>query len=252
MEQHVSALLIGQHQAETFCSINHIVSCVDSYYLINRLEHNRMSNLNIEGYFLSFRQQASRNLWPYMEFRFHNAFQIFDAEERFLLLYIFMVENFFLNISKSCHRSHGELQRTACDTRAVCCVDLIHSKQTVLFVSTAVIRVIMLLFQLSLVLLTTRRIRSQASSFGIATRCGLDVSVFESVSERDFPYPSIRALRPTHPPVQWVPSLFPGCKKHRVWRRQTNASSAKVKNEWIYISAPPLCWYGMLRGDLYL
>ena len=68
--------------------------------------------------------------------------------------------------------------------------------------------------QLSLVLLT--RIRNQASSVDIATLCGLDVSGFESVSERDFPYPSIGAVRPTQPPVQWVLIFFPGCKAHRV------------------------------------
>jgi hypothetical protein len=61
----------------------------------------------------------------------HNVLQIVDTEERHLLLYMFMAENLFFNIPKSCHQSRGELQWAACDTRAMCCVDLIHSKQTV-------------------------------------------------------------------------------------------------------------------------
>ena len=42
----------------------------------------------------------------------------------------------------------------------------------------------------------------------IANRYGLDGPGIESW--RDFPHPSRPALRPTQPPIQWVPGLFPG------------------------------------------
>ena len=45
------------------------------------------------------------------------------------------------------------------------------------------------------------------SSVGIATSYGLDGPGIESRWGRDFPHPSIPALEPTQPPVQWVPAL---------------------------------------------
>ena len=48
------------------------------------------------------------------------------------------------------------------------------------------------------------------SSVGIVTGYGLDGSGIESRCRRDFPHPSRVALRPTQPPVQWVPGLSQG------------------------------------------
>jgi len=48
------------------------------------------------------------------------------------------------------------------------------------------------------------------SSFGIATRYGLDGPGIESRWGRDFPHPSRLALGPTLPPIRWVPGLSRG------------------------------------------
>jgi hypothetical protein len=49
------------------------------------------------------------------------------------------------------------------------------------------------------------------SAVGIATRYGLDGLGIESRWGRDFPLPARPALRPTQPPIQWVPrAKWPG------------------------------------------
>jgi len=48
------------------------------------------------------------------------------------------------------------------------------------------------------------------SIVGIATAYGLDGPGIESRCGRDFAHLSISALRPTQPPVQWVPGLSRG------------------------------------------
>jgi hypothetical protein len=48
------------------------------------------------------------------------------------------------------------------------------------------------------------------SSVGIATAYGLDGPEIESRWGRDLPHLSRPVLRPTQPPVQWVPGLSLG------------------------------------------
>ena len=48
------------------------------------------------------------------------------------------------------------------------------------------------------------------SEVGIATAYGLDGPGIESRWGRDFPHLSRPTLRPTQPPVQWVPDLSRG------------------------------------------
>jgi hypothetical protein len=55
------------------------------------------------------------------------------------------------------------------------------------------------------------------SSVGIATRYGLDGPGIESRCGRDFSHSYRPALRPTQPPIQWVPGLFPGSKAGGAW-----------------------------------
>ena len=45
---------------------------------------------------------------------------------------------------------------------------------------------------------------------GIVTRYGLEGSEIEFRWGRNFPHPSRPALRPTQPPIQWVPGLSLG------------------------------------------
>ena len=57
---------------------------------------------------------------------------------------------------------------------------------------------------------TVTLVRGPGSSVGIATAYGLDDPGIESRWGRDFLHLSIPFLRPTQPPVQWVPGLSRG------------------------------------------
>jgi hypothetical protein len=56
------------------------------------------------------------------------------------------------------------------------------------------------------------------SSVDIATRYGIGGPGIESRWWRDFPHLSRPALKPTQPPLQWVPGIFPGGKAARGWQ----------------------------------
>ena len=55
------------------------------------------------------------------------------------------------------------------------------------------------------------------SVVGVVTRYVLDVSEFESLLGRDFPYPSRPALGSTQPSLKWVADHFPGVKVAWAW-----------------------------------
>ena len=52
----------------------------------------------------------------------------------------------------------------------------------------------------------------------ISTRYGMDGPGIEYRWGRYFPHPPRPTLRPTQPPVQWVPGLFPRSKAAEAWR----------------------------------
>jgi len=92
------------------------------------------------------------------------------------------------------------------------------------------------------------------STVGIATRHWLDNPGIEYRWGRDFPHPSRSALRPTQPPIQRVPGLFPGSKAAGVWRRPPTPYSAEVEGRvQLYINSPSgLSWPAVGWTLLYL
>ena len=64
---------------------------------------------------------------------------------------------------------------------------------------------------------------------GVTANGDLDVPGIGSLCRRGFPHPSRPALRPTQPPIQWVPGLFPRGKVAGVWRLLPTPSSTEVK-----------------------
>ena len=76
---------------------------------------------------------------------------------------------------------------------------------------------------------------------------------FKSQQRQDiflFSSSSNLTLRSIQPHIQYVPGFFPWGigLGHEV--NHTHQSSAEVKNEWIYISIPLICFHGVDRDDL--
>jgi hypothetical protein len=84
------------------------------------------------------------------------------------------------------------------------------------------------------------------SVVGIATRCGLEDPGIESRQGRDFPHPSRPDLAPTQPPIQWVPSLFPGWEVKRpgcvVDHPPTSSAEVKERVELYFYSPSEHLW----------
>jgi len=71
----------------------------------------------------------------------------------------------------------------------------------------------------------------------------LDGPGIQTLWGNDFPHPSKPALGPTHPPVQFVPGLYPKVKRPGVWRwPPTPPPSTEVKERaqlYLYSSSGP-------------
>ena len=75
----------------------------------------------------------------------------------------------------------------------------------------------------------------------IANHCGLECLGIESQWEQDFLCPSRPALRPTQPPLQWVPALFSGVKRPGCGVDHPSLSSAVTVNVLeLYLCFPPV------------
>jgi hypothetical protein len=70
---------------------------------------------------------------------------------------------------------------------------------------------------------------------------GLDVPGFGPDRGKNFHFSkaSSPALGPTQPHIQWVPEFFPDAEGPERDIDQSPPSSAEVKNDWNYTSAPP-------------
>jgi hypothetical protein len=77
---------------------------------------------------------------------------------------------------------------------------------------------------------------------------GLEGRVIEILWRQDFPLSSRPAVGPNHPPVQWIPDLFPGGKTAVAWRSQPTPSSAEVKETidliplWAFMVCSSVNW----------
>jgi hypothetical protein len=77
---------------------------------------------------------------------------------------------------------------------------------------------------------------AQNSTVSIVTYCQLDGLGFKCWWGQEFLDPPRPALRPNHPPVQWVPGLFPGDDVARVWHWPPAPSSVEVMHKKSYTS----------------
>jgi len=84
------------------------------------------------------------------------------------------------------------------------------------------------------------RLSGLGSVVGIATAYGLDGLGIESQWGRDFLHQSRLALRPTQPPVQWVPGLSRGVRCCRGETLTTHPFLVqRSKTEYSYTSTLP-------------
>jgi hypothetical protein len=91
------------------------------------------------------------------------------------------------------------------------------------------------------------------SSVGTAIRYGLDGPGIESRWGREFPHLSRRALRPTQPPIQWVPGLSRGVKLQERGVDHPPPSSAEVKERVkLYLYFPCGLLWSVLGLTLHL
>ena len=115
-----------------------------------------------------------------------------------------------------------------------------------LFANTCHSLVLFCLPALYLIMIWYTFLRGPGSSVGIATGYRLDGPGIEARWGRDFPHLSRPALRPTQPPVQWVPGLSWGKKRPGRDADPSLPSSAVVKERlglYIYSSYGPYDLY---------
>jgi hypothetical protein len=79
----------------------------------------------------------------------------------------------------------------------------------------------------------------------LTTRFGLGGPGIESGGDKVFPQPSIPVLRPTQPPVKWLPSLFPGSKATLRGVDHPPLSSSEVKERVELCPTSSLGLYGV-------
>jgi hypothetical protein len=85
---------------------------------------------------------------------------------------------------------------------------------------------------------------------GIATAYGLDGPGIESRWGRDFLHLSRPPLRPTQPPVQWVPGLYRGVRCGRAVTLTPHPLLVpRSKTEWSYTSTLPKGLCGLWKGE---
>jgi hypothetical protein len=74
---------------------------------------------------------------------------------------------------------------------------------------------------------------------GFDSRLGLGIFLLTTASGT--------ALRPTQPPIQWVPgTLSLGVKRPGLEADHSPPSSAEVKNAWSYTFTPPIRLHGVV------
>jgi hypothetical protein len=82
-----------------------------------------------------------------------------------------------------------------------------------------------------------------ANVLGFDSRRGLGIFLFTTASRT--------ALRPTQPPIQWVPgALFLRVKRPEREADHLSPSSAEVMNVWAYISIPQYAFMAWCSAEI--